>query len=94
MLQMLFVSVLLFITPFSQASATDAKDQADTSAGAATTQPAAAGITAAEGASDPFATETLGQILGKTRVGKLFEGKTRVTGVPSPNLRPSRMVNV
>jgi hypothetical protein len=71
MLQTLFVSMLLFITPFSQANATDVKDQADAKTAVAATQPAATGSSssAAVGASDPFATETLGQILGKNKGG-------------------------
>jgi small conductance mechanosensitive channel len=81
MLQTLFVAVVLFVSPFSYAGAVDAKaggdSHAKSQAAAAATQPAVAG--AAPAAMTAQETESIGQLLGRTRVGQLFEGKKRVT---------------
>ena len=74
------LAVLLFIGPMGQAQAVRDAVEPPGQHAAATTQPTTAATTTDKDAkADKPDNETIGQILSKTRVGKLFEGKTKVT---------------
>ena len=71
------LAVLLFLGPITQVQGVKEKPDAPPA-----TQPAAGEASAAAQSRDLFAAadeESIGRVLGKTRVGQLFEGKTKVT---------------